>query len=583
MSTIRTLAMYSVLFAIGACKDREPLAPVQLRPGSAQPEIVDAVHNAGNAHFFFLPPMVPAPAFTGIADGLLAPTVTICQWDGGCIAEFNVTADGDHQYHVNWQTDQCYWGPCTLNSGDIYRLTVSVGSKELGHADLIVVTSQGKAKNLQTNEYIALVDGRTLPVKFRIETGVVAGLSILPNPASVPVGANLQLNATATDLHGNVIANPTLTWSTTATALATATPAGVLTGVKSGCLRVIATSEDLTTSAEVKVTPLKPDLLFQDDQRVLNDGAYYIYAGRVDACIVPYRVSSTHAARDGLLSVSPDGTRVAFVGDRDEDLTIRIASIDGSGETSLNTPSIRASWPSWSPDGRRIAFAGSIVTQSGNNVSFGATEGFMIDADGSNVRRLTYPNLVGSPLRWSPTGDRLAFFHEVSSRNLITIINQDGTNPVDLTSAPTYASYPEWFSDGNRIAYVDLGDASIGIVQIATAESHRLTPPQNQLISGLALSPDGAQIAYTAYTCGGTSLDVLTVDAGAVGMLACLLNPKLLLTYGPTTPAWSADGTELLFSSLIPGMDPPRLFAITRDGLATRALGTGYGPVVIRH
>ncbi len=46
--------LITVSFALVACSD----APTRTEFGSPLFEIVDAVHNSGNEHFFFLPPMV---------------------------------------------------------------------------------------------------------------------------------------------------------------------------------------------------------------------------------------------------------------------------------------------------------------------------------------------------------------------------------------------------------------------------------------------------------------------------------------------------------------------------------------------
>src|SRR5437899_12989813 len=85
-----------------------------------------------------------------------------------------VRLDATNQlYVVNWQTDQCVTGPCTLLSGNVYRVRVLVAGTELGHADVQVVASQQEAKNVNTGEFFPLVDGRTLPLKFRIEQRAV--------------------------------------------------------------------------------------------------------------------------------------------------------------------------------------------------------------------------------------------------------------------------------------------------------------------------------------------------------------------------------------------------------------------------
>src|SRR5207302_6763411 len=82
-------------------------------------------------------------------------------------------APTDQLYLVNWDTGQCTTGPCTLTPGAVYRIRVLVAGTELGHADVQVVASQQEARNVNTGELFPLVDGRTVPVKFRIEVGAV--------------------------------------------------------------------------------------------------------------------------------------------------------------------------------------------------------------------------------------------------------------------------------------------------------------------------------------------------------------------------------------------------------------------------
>ena len=81
-------------------------------------EILDGT-TGGNAHFFFLAPMVPTPSPTGTFDGSLAPVVEICIWYGwecGATLEIYNTETGpgsetvrvvpeDEHYIVNWHTD----------------------------------------------------------------------------------------------------------------------------------------------------------------------------------------------------------------------------------------------------------------------------------------------------------------------------------------------------------------------------------------------------------------------------------------------------------------------------------------------
>ncbi|HEX9727363.1 MAG TPA: kelch repeat-containing protein [Gemmatimonadales bacterium] len=149
--------------------------------------------NAGNKHFFFLPPMVPAPSFSGVFDGALSPVVQICEWTGSAcveplVAEFT-SSNGpgsetvrvvpeDEHYIVNWHT-----GDFNLDPARTYRIAVLAEGTELGYADVDVVNSGKDIKNLDTGEFVPLLDGRTLPIKFRIEEGAITPQWIQLSPS----------------------------------------------------------------------------------------------------------------------------------------------------------------------------------------------------------------------------------------------------------------------------------------------------------------------------------------------------------------------------------------------------------------
>ena len=161
----------------------EPRSPFQ--PATAGPafEIQDGAHHSGNSHFFFLPPMVPQPKFSGTFDGAQSPTVVVCWWTGTACAtvvgQFSTSGAGaqvvrvdatGEAYSVNWDTKQ---GVTVCSAPRIFRVTVLVAGTELGHADVQLVTNQQELKGVTTNEFTPLVAGRTLTIKFRIEREAV--------------------------------------------------------------------------------------------------------------------------------------------------------------------------------------------------------------------------------------------------------------------------------------------------------------------------------------------------------------------------------------------------------------------------
>jgi len=182
----RVARFLPALLFFNACSSSDrPTAP---RSG---PEfaISDAVHEGGTPGFYFLPPMVPQPTFSGTFDAdvtTLNPQIAICDLtnDANCGASSGtlivftttstpaITVDlSTPQYQVNWDTQAA-----GFVTGHTYRVHVTATTgcgarRELGFADVLLTTTSGQVKQLATGDIIVLQDGRTLPIHVRIETG----------------------------------------------------------------------------------------------------------------------------------------------------------------------------------------------------------------------------------------------------------------------------------------------------------------------------------------------------------------------------------------------------------------------------
>ncbi len=161
---MKRLALAALVAGAAGCHGDRSSAPAPVA------QIVDATHNNGNAFFFWLAPLVQqqAPA-AQVLSRQLSPTVTITNLcTGAVIRTFSGSQVeiGDGQYHANWQTTEDNLDPtCT------YRIAIQVGTRQLGTADVDVVDEGHELKNVDTGEYIALLDGRTLPIRFFIGVG----------------------------------------------------------------------------------------------------------------------------------------------------------------------------------------------------------------------------------------------------------------------------------------------------------------------------------------------------------------------------------------------------------------------------
>ncbi len=84
----------------------------------------------------------------------------------------------------------------------------------------------------------------------------MASVSILPQGSSIVAKSTLQLSAKVLDVNGTVVTDRVVTWSTSAAAVATVSPTGLVTGVTPGTVIITATSEGKSGTTLVTVTPV---------------------------------------------------------------------------------------------------------------------------------------------------------------------------------------------------------------------------------------------------------------------------------------------------------------------------------------
>ncbi len=178
---------------------------------------------------------------------------------------------------------------------------------------------------------------------------------------------------------------------------------------------------------------------------------------------------------------SPDGKRIVF-----ERKGLAIMEMDSKRVTQLiNDPA--ASSPYWSPDGSRIVFMRYFID---NNPYAGGI--YIINVDGTGRIRLTTSTAFESDPVWSPDGKQIAFVSDRDGVSEIYVMNADGSNQRQLTSA--YSRLPSWSPDGTKITYSCSG------VCVVNSDGSGLTELNDQggWSTASTWSPDGQYIAYQA-------------------------------------------------------------------------------------
>jgi Tol biopolymer transport system component len=146
---------------------------------------------------------------------------------------------------------------------------------------------------------------------------------------------------------------------------------------------------------------------------------------------------------------SPDGTRIAFLSDRDGNWNIYLMAADGGNQHRLTGGPGRDSQPVWSPDGRQVAFCRDV----GGDIDL-----FVINVDGTSTRVVVqHLDDVWDPA-WSPDGARIACVG-VDSPNLDALLVADlKTGKVKKVLKMVSIKSPQWSPDGTKLAGVHGGN-----------------------------------------------------------------------------------------------------------------------------
>ena len=358
---------------------------------------------------------------------------------------------------------------------------------------------------------------------------------------------------------------------------------------------------------------------------------------------------------DDQASLSPDGNQLAFVSSRGSgtnniwilDIKTRKAR-NLTGVPALQAPGGKMDGffrPSWSPDGKWIAFSSDRGTDFKrhkfplDDISPGfehiqAASVYVIQADGTGLRKLTQEGeMAGSP-KWSADGKRVVFYDMDAEYTFAARLFGEATSQiisVDLstgvrterTSGPGLKVSPQFLS-ADRIGYLIKGPGQKGELAFTTGEHGAEAPapgPAPGVIRNPAWSPDGKQLVYEKFAYDSRQNQPLyakdqTFDLrfsgefpavsstgklanspfGDVGALRIIpfdkvavyvsdldgMNRKQLFQQdggGAFSPSWSPDGQWVVFGYGAVFKDreskPQRLIMIRADGSQKRELTSG--------
>jgi Tol biopolymer transport system component len=207
------------------------------------------------------------------------------------------------------------------------------------------------------------------------------------------------------------------------------------------------------------------------------------------------------------------------------------------GSAPSGSPSAPSTATLSAPAGKDLALAplsGRIVFDNHEDV-------WTINADGTDLTRLTHSPAFEFDPSWSPDGTQIAYRSDRGDESEIWVMNADGTGQRRLTAGLS----PAWSPDGSSIAYASPGHdpnpplSGISIMKADGSGQHRL--PNTDGGEYPSWSPDGKRIAFNSNLTGDHVMYIVDVDGSDLVDLASVGEGWQV--------DWSPDGRSILFTS----------------------------------
>jgi Tol biopolymer transport system component len=260
-------------------------------------------------------------------------------------------------------------------------------------------------------------------------------------------------------------------------------------------------------------------------RRVVLVGAVSLVLSIVLVGIAAVRPTSAELPQPGgMIAFSLDTTGTY------ENRDIWLIRANGSGLRRLTWTTVSETSPAWSPDGKRLAF----TLIQGEPLVFTWAEVWLMRSDGGGRRRLT-PRKDGDAFNpsWSPDGREIVY---ASNRrhldahnppwdlNVIRLRDRRIRWLVRTARVPGNADEPNWSPDGKTIAFS--ADASLrgypgGGIFLVSSDGRRVRRLTRGPDSSPAWSPDGRWIAFLRATKPQASIWVADVKTGRARRVGC--------------------------------------------------------------
>jgi hypothetical protein len=200
----------------------------------------------------------------------------------------------------------------------------------------------------------------------------------------------------------------------------------------------------------------------------------------------------TQKANDYNPSISPDGTKLVFVSDRDGAPQLYLMTANGNSYPQrLNMDGCLTQVPTWSPDGRTLYWeqqcSGGKYALMKGDLQYADEGASWASATLTNIRALTDQGSDNRFPRVAPDGKRIAFTSYRDGNAEIYLMNADGSAVTRLTNSAGDDESASWSSNGSQLAFASNRDGDYEVYVMNTDGSGQSQLTNNGSVDRWAL------------------------------------------------------------------------------------------------
>lgn len=287
-----------------------------------------------------------------------------------------------------------------------------------------------------------------------------------------------------------------------------------------------------------------------------------LLAKRYSAALRDVR-KTAHTFADELLQTltgerGPFTAKLAYVSNGSGNKEIYLMDWDGSNVRKITANGSINLNPDFSPSGKEIIF----TSYKKGNPDLYRRELFT----GAEARVSSSPgiNITGA---FSPEGNRIALAMSKDGNSEIYLISKEGKQLARLTNNPAIDLSPAWSPDGRQLAFVSdrFGKPQVFVMRFDGSGQTRITPAGYNVSP--RWSPKGDRIVYCRMEGDRFQIHLINPDGS---------DDRQLTSEGSNEhPRWSPDGRLIVFSSTRSGSEA--IYVMRADGSGQTRISKGTG------